>query len=60
MGYHLATATLGPLLLLQGRHVRRVTPILRLADPLEPGLEEAEPGGLIDKPESPDLIPPLV
>lgn len=28
MGYHLATATLGPILLLQGRHVRRVTPRL--------------------------------
>jgi len=34
MGYHLATATLGPLLLLQGRHVRRVTP--RLAEALGP------------------------
>jgi hypothetical protein len=31
MGYHLATATLGPLLLLQGRHVRRVTPRLSVA-----------------------------
>ena len=34
MGYHLATATLGPLLLLQGRHVRRVTP--RLAEAAGP------------------------
>jgi hypothetical protein len=34
MGYHLVTATLGPLLLLQGRHVRRVTP--RLAEAVGP------------------------
>jgi lysophospholipase L1-like esterase len=34
MGYRLATATLGPLLLLQGRHVRRATP--RLAEAAGP------------------------
>ncbi|EMN1930090.1 SGNH/GDSL hydrolase family protein, partial [Burkholderia ambifaria] len=28
MGYPFATAALGPLLFLQGRHVRRVTPRL--------------------------------
>ncbi|MFW2464580.1 SGNH/GDSL hydrolase family protein, partial [Burkholderia pseudomallei] len=32
MGYHFATAALGPLLLAQGRHVRRVTPRLAEAD----------------------------
>ncbi|MCZ2903390.1 SGNH/GDSL hydrolase family protein [Burkholderia thailandensis] len=43
MGYHFATAALGPLLLAQGRHVRRVTPRLAEADGPRSGVDGAGP-----------------
>ncbi|AIO68420.1 SGNH/GDSL hydrolase family protein [Burkholderia oklahomensis] len=43
MGYHFATAALGPLLLAQGRHVRRVTPRLAEADGPRSGIDGAGP-----------------
>lgn len=43
MGYHFATAALGPLLLAQGRHVRRVTPRLAEADGPRGGADGAGP-----------------
>ncbi|WP_323119357.1 SGNH/GDSL hydrolase family protein [Burkholderia alba] len=39
MGYQFATAALGPLLLVQGRHVRRVTPRLAEADGPRDGVD---------------------
>ncbi|AGK49119.1 GDSL-like Lipase/Acylhydrolase family protein [Burkholderia thailandensis MSMB121] len=43
MGYHFATAALGPLLLAQGRRVRRVTPRLAEADGPRSGVDGAGP-----------------